>query len=323
MGDVAREGVKDEVACVVCGDYQALAVVGELDLGPLALATSQEALLEFLHVEACKRGLVVVAHVVEEYGLCLRRGDGNDGGGRVVCRQKGLVQVQPANVVRRLQIPQTDGVVCRAGKEVVRRRTQGDGGHGIRVALEVADVRVVVCGEEAQGVVDLCAGVDDALGMVGEARQMDAILLRLELFGVLALFAVVDLEGVVVACDNGKLARVVEVERGDGGARAARLELLEPLLLHCDWHRHALKLTLAGRKLDMTSLVFCVGGPAGGGGGPGVADPVTMAGGVCSGSGSGSGRCCVCCLERAPLYSTQYSVALPYSPVELQGASRI
>ena len=305
MGDVAREGVKDEVTGVVCGDYQALAVVGELDLGPLALATSQEALLEFLHVEACKRGLVVVAHVVEEYGLCLRRGDGNDGGGRVVCRQKGLVQVQPANVVRRLQIPQTDGVVCRAGKEVVRCRTQGDGGHGVCVAFEVADVRVVVCGEEAQGVVDLCAGVDDALGMVGEARQMDAILLRLELFGVLALFAVVDLEGVVVACDNGKLARVVEVERGDGGARAARLELLEPLLLHCDWHRHALKLTLAGRKLDMTSLVFCVGGPAGGGGGPGVADPVTMAGGVCSGTGSSSDRRCVCCLGE--LYSTLHS----------------
>ena len=75
-----------------------------------------------------------------------------------------------------------------------------------------------MCGEEAQGVVDLCAGVDDALGMVGEARQVDTILLRLELFGVLALFAVVDLEGVVVVCDNGKLARVVEVERGDGGA---------------------------------------------------------------------------------------------------------
>jgi hypothetical protein len=35
-------------------------------------------------------------------------------------------------------------------------------------------------------------------------------------------------------------------------------------------------LTLAGRKLDMTSLTFCVGGPAGGGGGPGVAEPVTM-----------------------------------------------
>jgi hypothetical protein len=80
-------------------------------------------------------------------------------------------------VVLRLQIPQTDGVVCRAGNEVVRRRTQGDRGHCVCVALEVADVGVVMCGEEAQGVVDLCAGVDDALGMVGEARQMYAILL--------------------------------------------------------------------------------------------------------------------------------------------------
>ncbi len=36
------------------------------------------------------------------------------------------------------------------------------------------------------------------------------------------------------------------------------------------------RLTLAGRKFDMTSLTFWVGGPAGGGGGPGVAEPVTM-----------------------------------------------
>ena len=71
------------------------------------------------------------------------------------------------------------------------------------MALEVADVRVVVCGEEADGVVDLCTRADDALGMVAEARKMDAILLTLELLGVLAFFAVVDLEGIVVARDNG------------------------------------------------------------------------------------------------------------------------
>jgi len=47
------------------------------------------------------------------------------------------------------------------------------------------------------------------------------------------------------------------------------------------------RLTLAGRKLDMTSLTFCVGGPAGGGGGPGVADPVTM---VCGGRRCGCDR---------------------------------
>lgn len=80
------------------------------------------------------------------------------------------------------------------------------------MALEVADVRVVVCGEEADGVVDLGTRADDALGMVAEARQMYAVLLALELLGVLAFFAVVDLEGIVVACDNGQFARVVKVE---------------------------------------------------------------------------------------------------------------
>jgi hypothetical protein len=39
--------------------------------------------------------------------------------------------------------------------------------------------------------------------MVTEARQMHAVLLALELLGVLAFFAIVDLERVVVACDNG------------------------------------------------------------------------------------------------------------------------
>ena len=71
------------------------------------------------------------------------------------------------------------------------------------MALEVADVRVVVCGEEADGVIDLCTGIDYALRMVTEARQMHAVLLALELLGVLAFFAIVDLERVVVACDNG------------------------------------------------------------------------------------------------------------------------
>jgi hypothetical protein len=71
------------------------------------------------------------------------------------------------------------------------------------VALEVADIRIVVCREEADGIVDLCARVDDALRMVTEARKMDAVLLALKLFSMLAFFAVVDLEGIVVACDNG------------------------------------------------------------------------------------------------------------------------
>jgi hypothetical protein len=42
----------------------------------------------------------------------------------------------------------------------------------------------------------------------------------------LSFFAVVDLERVVVTSDYCKLAGVVEVERGDGGAGAAGLEAL-------------------------------------------------------------------------------------------------
>jgi hypothetical protein len=74
------------------------------------------------------------------------------------------------------------------------------------VSLEIAYVRVVVCGEVANGVVDFCARVDDALRVVREARKMYAILVALELFPPLAFPAVVDMETVVVAPYYGELA---------------------------------------------------------------------------------------------------------------------
>ena len=37
-----------------------------------------------------------------------------------------------------------------------------------------------------------------------------------------------------------------------------------------------MRLTLDGRKAVMTSLTFCVAAPGGGGGAPGVADPVAI-----------------------------------------------
>jgi hypothetical protein len=49
--------------------------------------------------------------------------------------------------------------------------------------------------------------------MVAEAREVDAVFLRLQLFGVLAFFTVVDLEGIVVARYDCEFAAVVEVER--------------------------------------------------------------------------------------------------------------
>ena len=94
------------------------------------------------------------------------------------------------------------------------------------MALEIAYIRVIVGGEETDSIVDLCAGVDDTLGVVAEARKVDAVLLALELFCMLAFFAVVDLQCVVVAGYNGEFARVVKVERGNGRAVATGLEAL-------------------------------------------------------------------------------------------------
>ena len=60
--------------------------------------------------------------------------------------------------------------------------------------------------------VDFGAGVDDALRVVREASKMHAVLLTLQLLCVLPFLAIVDLERVVVACYDGELARVIEVE---------------------------------------------------------------------------------------------------------------
>jgi hypothetical protein len=48
-------------------------------------------------------------------------------------------------------------------------------------------------GGGANHTINLGAGIDDALRVVGEAGQVHAIFLALELFCMLALFAVVDL----------------------------------------------------------------------------------------------------------------------------------
>lgn len=83
------------------------------------------------------------------------------------------------------------------------------------MALEVPNITIVVRGEEANGIVDLSTRVDNALRVMGEPCKMNAILLTPKLLCVFSFLAVVDLERVVVACDNGKLACIVEVERGN------------------------------------------------------------------------------------------------------------
>jgi hypothetical protein len=82
------------------------------------------------------------------------------------------------------------------------------------VALEVSNEGVVMGGQVTDAVVDFGTRKYDALCMVREARKMYSILLALQFFCVLALLAVVDLDRFVVACYNGKLTRVVEVEGG-------------------------------------------------------------------------------------------------------------
>lgn len=134
-----------------------------------------------------------------------------------------------------------------------------------------------MCGEVANRIVDFRTRIDNALRMVGEARKVHAILLALELLGMLAFLAVVNLECVVVACYNSELPRVIKVERGNRcRPRARSFESLNVVSIKRRSTESSNGLTLEGRKLAMTSLTFCIGGPAGGGGAPGVAEPAAM-----------------------------------------------
>jgi hypothetical protein len=113
--------------------------------------------------------------------------------------------------------------------------------------------------------VDLGAGVYDCLGMVGEFGQMDAVFLRLQLFRMFPLLAVVHLESIVIAGDDGELARVVEVERRYRRVVSFRSESL----LHVSSGLavgFGIRLTRHGLKVAMTSLTFWLGGCAGGAG---------------------------------------------------------
>lgn len=222
----AIEGIENEVAGSGGGDDQVLPIVCEFDFGPLSAVGAEEALVQVGHVECGEGDLVIVANVVEQDSVAGLRGYGDDGGGGVVACEICTVQVEHALEVGRLQVPQAHGVVLCARDESVICGAELDGGDGVGVAAEVAGEGIVVGGEEADGVVDLCAGVDDVLGMVGEAGEVDTVLLALELLGVLAQGGVVYVQGLVVAGHDGQVARVVEVERGDAGALGGSLEFL-------------------------------------------------------------------------------------------------
>ena len=106
--------------------------------------------------------------------------------------------------------PESDGVVEGGGDECVGCRRKGERGDGRGVGFEVAQVLVVVRGEVADRVVAFGRGVEDRLGVVGEACEVGAVFLREEGFQVSAFFGVVQLQGFVAAGCEEELARVVE-----------------------------------------------------------------------------------------------------------------
>ena len=202
-------------------------IVGEFEAGPVRFARF-DALLRHVgsDVEGGEGGFVVIPQVVEEDRVGGGGGNGDDRGRWVV---RGEVRGQEVEAgLRRLgfQVPEADGGVAGAGEEGVGGRTEGEGGDFVGVALEVAQELVVVGGEIADAVVDFGARVNDGGGVVGEAREMDTILLREELFDMSALFGIVQLYGVVVAGGKHEFARVVEVQGCD-----RRFWLSEPEVL--------------------------------------------------------------------------------------------
>ncbi len=92
----AVEGVEQEVALrVVGGEQEGLAVVGELEAGPVGFRALHLGSREVgAHVEGREGGFVVVAEVVEEDGVGGGGGDGDDGRGGVVGGEVGGGEVQ-------------------------------------------------------------------------------------------------------------------------------------------------------------------------------------------------------------------------------------
>ena len=166
----------------------------------------------------------------------------------------------------------------RGGAEGVVGRTQVERGDGPRVALEVAQVLVVVRGQVADGVVRLGRGVDDGLRVVREARQVAAVFLRQQRLLRPPFAAVVQLQRLVRQRRQQEVAAVVEVERGRRRVGLGELELLVDCELPTVWFAGLGLSTFAGLKWPMMSESFWLGwaGAPPGGGGGGFPDMVAM-----------------------------------------------
>ena len=107
------------------------------------------------------------------------------------------------------------------------------------MSLEVLKIPVVVNGSITDGVVLLCASVDDALRMMRKACQVHAVFLTLKFLCMLAFPTVVDLKRVVIACDNCQFSGVIKVQRSYGRLTVWWFEALKTCQpIHAWCHRN-------------------------------------------------------------------------------------
>jgi hypothetical protein len=110
--------------------------------------------------------------------------------------------------------------------------------------------------------INLGTSMKNTLSMMSKLCQIDAIFLRFQLFGMLPFLAIVDVEGIIVATDNGQFARIIEIEGSNGSFRIVGFEPLAWTRQFRDFCRVFLGITrtLAGTKVLMISLTFWLGG---------------------------------------------------------------
>lgn len=147
MLERAVEGVKDEVRITRCAYEKGFPVVGEVEGAPGAGCWVMCG--KRVEIEGREGLFVEFADVVEEDGLCGGGGDGEDAGRGVEGCQVGGVNVEHADRVYAVEVPDADGIIKRGGDECVAAGVHGEAGYGPSVPFEVAQERVVVGSEVA------------------------------------------------------------------------------------------------------------------------------------------------------------------------------
>ena len=127
-----------------CADEEAFPVIGEVESAPNAGCWVVFSV--GVEVKGCKGLFVEFADVVEEDGLCGGGGDGENVGRGVEGCEMGGVDVEHADRVYAVEIPDADGVVEGGGHKCVTAGIHGEAGYRPSVPFEVAEEGVVVGG---------------------------------------------------------------------------------------------------------------------------------------------------------------------------------